>query len=566
MRIRLALKAAMAGLLVAGMMVVPGGPASATGENSQATALQVIASGGGGSRPFIQALCPGSPSSSGPANQTVGAVSVSGASANCNATSSSSSGSAAAVGSVRFGAWSSSCAVGTGTTSGSVTVAGGLAPGIPDGTVVTAANTVVPGSSSVSITLNEIILGPTSVTRNAIHIRTSTGSETVIGQVVCFRNANTTLSISKVGPPGAFPNQAFDFTITVTNTGTSPATGVTVVDTLPTNGTFVSSSPSGTPAAPAPGGTYTVSVPDIPVGGSRTVTIRWKAPTDTSTVTNSATASASNAPSVGPAGASVTVGTSAACNPCGAAAAGTGLRNRDQGTITIAGIPTGAVVGRAVLLWGVLYSGPAPANTITFAGNRVTADVAATVSGSLCWGDTNTIGYAADVTGFVTGNGAYVVSDPPRGITRVDADPAGVLPYTDGATLVVFYNGGGAHDQVLSDFSYDTDTDADNAINRDFAGIHSTGGPASLILAGPDGQNNGGETFTLTGAGTITLTNTWDGSDPQIGPSFPIGNLWDTDTYSVTSILPAGQTTLALRHTITGDCIGVGAAVLRVAQ
>ena len=194
------------------------------------------------------------------------------------------------------------------------------------------------------------------------------------------------------------------------------------------------------------------------------------------------------------------------------------------------------------------------------------ADLTATVSGNLCWGDSNTIGYAADVTGLVAGNGAYVVSDPPRGITRVNADPVGIFPYTDGATLVVFYNGGGANDQVLSDFTYDTNTDADSAISRDFSGVHSVGGPASLILAGPDGQTNGGETFTVTGAGSMTLLNTWDGSDPQAGPSFPIGNLWDTDVYNVTSVLPAGQTTLAISLGAGGDCTGLAAVALSVEQ
>jgi hypothetical protein len=260
------------------------------------------------------------------------------------------------------------------------------------------------------------------------------------------------------------------------------------------------------------------------------------------------------------------VGISSACDPCGVVAAGTGLRNRDQGTISLAGIPAGATVGRAVLVWGVLYDGPTPPNTITFEGQQVSADVTATVSGSLCWSDSATIGYAADVTGLVNGNGDYVVSDPPRGITRIDDDPAGTLPYTDGATLVVFYTGGGSNNQVLSDFSYDTNTDADGTIHREFSGITSVGAPASLILAGPDGQSNAGETFTLTGAATMTLQDTWDGSDPQQGPSFPIGNLWDTDRYDVTSILPSGQTSLTFDHSQTNDCIGLGAAILEVSQ
>jgi hypothetical protein len=248
-------------------------------------------------------------------------------------------------------------------------------------------------------------------------------------------------------------------------------------------------------------------------------------------------------------------------------AAGTGLRNRDHGTITVTGIPAGATVSRAVLVWGILYSGSPPPNTITVAGHPVTADVTSTISGDLCWGDDATIGYAADVTAYVTGNGAIDITDPPRGTTAADDDPDGDLPFTDGASLIVFYSGGGANSQVLSDFSYDTDTDDDGAINRSFSGIHSVGGPASLILAGPDGQNDYGETFTLTGSATQTLTDLWDGSDPQDGPSFDIGNLWDTDRYIVSAILPAGQSTLSVSHTHQfDDCIGVGAAVVEVAQ
>lgn len=263
------------------------------------------------------------------------------------------------------------------------------------------------------------------------------------------------------------------------------------------------------------------------------------------------------------------VGIGTSCNPCGVVAAGTGLRNRDQGTIAIAGIPAGATVARAVLVWGILYSGPTPPNTITFAGNPIVADVTATVSGTLCWGDTATVGYAADVTRYVTGNGSYVVSDPPRGTTRVDDNPRGTLPYTNGATLVVFYVGGGADNQVLSDFGYDTNTDADGRIDRTFSGIHSVGGPATLVLAGSDGQANAGEPWVITGSSTMTLNGIFDGSDPQLGGPFSggYGSLWDTDRVDVSSILPAGQSTLTVSVVPPlSDCVGVSAAVLEVAQ
>jgi uncharacterized repeat protein (TIGR01451 family) len=374
------------------------------------------------------------------------------------------------------------------------------------------------------------------------------------------------LAITHDGPLGAFANQKFAYTTQVTNSGNAIATGVTITETLPADGAFISSTPAGTPAGPAPGSTYTVPLPDLAPGTSATVTTVWQAPGTAGTLTSTATAHAENAADAGPATAVVPIGTSVKCNPCGATAAGTGLRNRDHGSITISGVPAGATVGRAVLVWGILYSGAQPANTIGFAGHQVSADVTSSISGNLCWGDTNTVGYAADVTSLVTGNGTYDITGPPNGVIRVDNNPQGTLPYTDGATLVVFYNGGGANNQVLSDFTYDTNTDSDNAIDRNFTGVNSTGKAASLIMAGPDGQNNFGETFTLTGNGVITLTDTWDGSDPQDGASFSIGNLWDTDTYDVTSIMGSGQSALSVHNSRTNDCIGVGATVLQVAQ
>ncbi len=372
------------------------------------------------------------------------------------------------------------------------------------------------------------------------------------------------LDVDYTGPPGAFPGQDFEYRVVVTNTGDAPATGVSVDLVLPAFGSFVSSNPPGTPVSPRPGTTYTIELADIPPGDFESAILRWEAPTPGGVdAVSTATASADGVDPVGPVEATVPVGLVSNCNPCGATAAGVGLRNRSEGSIAISGVPAGATITRAVLIWGILYDGPAPSDAITFAGNRVSADVAATISGTLCWSDDATVGYAADVTDFVTGNGTYVVSDPPRGITRVDDDPAGVLPYTDGATLVVFYVGGGSSSQVLSDFTYNTNTA--EPIVRNFDDIRSQGFDSTLIMAGPDGQS-AGEVINVTGSGSISLVNTWDGSDPQSGPSFAIGNLWDTDYYDVSSIMPAGQSTLSINSTLSSDCIGVGATVLIVDQ
>lgn len=373
------------------------------------------------------------------------------------------------------------------------------------------------------------------------------------------------LDVSFTGPPGAFPGQVFTYALEVENTGTRTATGVVAEVELPDVGSFVSSTPSGTPSSPAPGSTYDVPLPDIAPGSTATATVQWRAPkpgdVDAQAVV---VVRADGLPATSPVSADVRVGVEGNCNPCGVTAAGTGLRNRAEGDIAITGLPDGATVTRAVLHWGVLYSGAAPRDTITLQGTPVQADVAATVSADVCWGESSTIGYTADVTSIVTGNGTYRVSDPPRGITRPDANPAGVLPYTDGASLVVFYVGGGASSQVVSDFTYSTNREG--SIVRELSGINSLGLGASLTLAGPDGQNNAGEVISITGEGTLQLVDTWQGSDPQSGPSFGIGNLWDTDTYDVSSVLPAGQSTLRVSNTISGDCIGIGATVLEVAQ
>jgi uncharacterized repeat protein (TIGR01451 family) len=376
------------------------------------------------------------------------------------------------------------------------------------------------------------------------------------------------LQITQTSPPGAFPGQEFEYTVNVTNTGGTTASGVNVVDTAPSEGSYVSSTPGASPSTPAPGSTFRIPLGNVAPGQVATAKVRWHAPTSPTSLTNSAVAFAANAGQAGPAVGVVSVGTTGNCNPCGAVSAGTGLRNRNRGTITISGIPAGATVTQAVLVWGILYNGELPSNAIAFAGHQLTANLTSNVSGTLCWSDTATVGYAADVTSYVTGNGTYEVTDPPNGEVRVDESPYGPLPYTDGASLVVFYDGGGANNQVLSDFSYNTNTDTttSESITRSFSGIRSTGGPASLTLAGPDGQSNYGKLFTFTGTSELSVTNPFNGGAPQEGPGFPIGDLWDDEIFDVSSILPPGQQTLTFTNVHTEDCIGVGAAVLQVAQ
>jgi uncharacterized repeat protein (TIGR01451 family) len=372
--------------------------------------------------------------------------------------------------------------------------------------------------------------------------------------------SETTLAVDKTGPPAAFTSQEFEFTVEVSNTGPDTATNVVLVDDLPVEGTFVSSDPPGS----LNGDTLTVDLGDILASNSVIVTVTWQAPGNDTTLVNNAEASADNAPAAADSH-EVEIGIQTAVTG-GVTAAGTGLRNRDNGDITITGVPAEAVATRAVLVWALLYTSPVPGNQITFEGEVITADLTQTISANLCWGDSATIGYAADVTHLVSGNGVYAITDPVNGVVREDSNPSPTFPVTDGASLFVFYGGTGFDDQVLSDFSYSAENASTSTNERNLTGINSTGGAATLYLAGPDGQGNFGEQVRVAGSGALNFDNSWEGSDPQEGPDFGIGNLWDTDAHDVSSILPNGQTTLDLNLGLGSDCTGVSAVALQVEQ
>lgn len=370
------------------------------------------------------------------------------------------------------------------------------------------------------------------------------------------------LRVVKTGPIGVFTGQQFDFTVTVFNDGSATATNVVVIDTLPTEGSFVSSTPAGTLA-----GGLTVNLGDIPAGGSATVVVTWLAPDVETELVNLAVASADNATgssdvAVVPVGAQTTV------TGAGATAAGVSLRNRLEGDITISDLPADAVVTRAVLVWAYLKQGDPPGNGISVNGSPVTANLEANLSQRLCWGDDGTIGYAADVTGLVTGNGSYTIADYESGgadPNTANPSPLG-FPQIEGATLVVVYEAPGIDNQVLTDFSYDA-VAGGPAIVRTFSGVVSTGGAATLIATGPDGQTNAGELLVASSSsGSVSFPNVWDGSDPNPGPDFSIGNLWDTDKFDISAVVPAGTTEVTATLDPNGDCIGVSAMVLIVEQ
>lgn len=365
------------------------------------------------------------------------------------------------------------------------------------------------------------------------------------------------LSIDLGGPGAALPGQTFSFPITLTNRGSFPAFDVILTQRLPLEGMFVAGPGS------LDGNTLTVAAGELGPGESTVLNIQWQSPNADATLLSEARADASNAAPVTD-DATVQVSIVTTVDEAAIVSAGTGLRNRDSGTITIAGIPDDGRVTRAVLVWALLYGGTnPPSNEITLDGQRVSADLEATISGTLCWGDQGTIGYAADVTSIVQGNGDFVITDAINGVIRPDANPLGEVPYTDGASLFVFYGAPGISSSVASDFTYTAVPGGE--IIRELDGFESNGGSAMLHMAGPDGQSNvRGADVLVVGSGATEFETSWNGDAPQSGPSFSIGNLWDSDIYDVSSVLPAGQASVTVGMRSSEDCYGLSGVALQV--
>jgi len=121
----------------------------------------------------------------------------------------------------------------------------------------------------------------------------------------------------------------------------------------------------------------------------------------------------------------------------GYVASGKGLRNQGSGVLTVA-IPPTATVVQADLYWNILNSSRPPGD-MTFNGNPIRGDMYQQ-GGDPCW-DGGSWAFRADVTPFVTGNGAYTVSGYPTGSTSGlnPWDFPSPTPMMEGATLIVFF-------------------------------------------------------------------------------------------------------------------------------
>lgn len=224
----------------------------------------------------------------------------------------------------------------------------------------------------------------------------------------------------------------------------------------------------------------------------------------------------------------------------GVVVAGASLSGRSDGvanttaSITIAGIPAGAVVQRAFLYWAI--SGGLDTSA-TINGFAVTgANIL--VAGATCWGSVVSATYRADVSARVGGNGSYIIGGLPSSTNPAAAD-------TDGAALVVLYSrpdAGAVRRIMIRDGAITTSAQAE-LVSDTFAGLAS---PISSVgrfhLVVGDGQSDADGNLVFNA--TVLGTSQFNGGE---------GALWDVATYNVP--IPAALGTAAWSHVTGFDCL-----------
>jgi hypothetical protein len=239
----------------------------------------------------------------------------------------------------------------------------------------------------------------------------------------------------------------------------------------------------------------------------------------------------------------------------GYTAAGIGMRNLGYGTISVTGVPAGATVKSATLLWDVLADQADPSFAQgSFDGTAITGTGWAS-GASPCWPVGSNFSYEADVTSLVTGNGSYSLSGFATGESD-GADPwnvGSVPPLLEGASLVVVYQLASMPQSTIQIAEGATETDSGNSATATMNAFTATA-PASaattyIVADGQEAGNNASfNGTTLTDVG-------FPGADPQAVPDYSRGNLWDTVTTDVSSLVSPGDTSASLAVTGNDDCL-----------
>jgi hypothetical protein len=125
----------------------------------------------------------------------------------------------------------------------------------------------------------------------------------------------------------------------------------------------------------------------------------------------------------------------------------------------------------------------------------------------------------------------------------------------EGASLVVLYENASSPPTTILIYEGAALTEGD-LLEVTLDGFTAPNWPfsATTTFIAADGQEVGNPA-TSTFNGHILPTVVWDGDDPQDGPSFLYGNLWDTMTTNVTSLISPGDTNATVTVQKPNDCV-----------
>jgi hypothetical protein len=250
---------------------------------------------------------------------------------------------------------------------------------------------------------------------------------------------------------------------------------------------------------------------------------------------------------------------------------GAGMRDIGKGTLTISGDPATSHVVYAHLVWDLLAPSQLPVyahGTITI--NNVTHPVQGTewASGrSPCWPLNGSAryknwSYEANVTSAMTanGNGSYLMHLV-SGLHN-HANPWSVSsppPLLEGASLIVIYRLMSMPLTVIQVAQGASQAEA-STLHSTLNGFTASGGNAwssktTYIIA--DAQ----KPFYDLGYFDAVQIAKFRGTSPQLGASYPLGDLWDNRTEPVGTLVVAGATNANLKVQATTlphfgkDCI-----------
>lgn len=227
----------------------------------------------------------------------------------------------------------------------------------------------------------------------------------------------------------------------------------------------------------------------------------------------------------------------------GYVAAGVSLRNRGKGSIKISGIPSGAKVKAAYLLWSVLSaSESSKLKKGKFAGKKITGTKVGSGDSPNWQGTTKGYSYRANVTKKVKKNGTYKLTGFASGTTN-GADPfttTSKAPLAEGASLVVVYSKSTyPMTKVVLANGYAAIPSGSLSMTVPFG--FTAGNPvgaAQTTFIGGDGQSADEPPSMVNGVPLAAVT--WDGNDGPT-PRYSQGNLWDTTTVDLPNIVKPGD-------------------------